>query len=187
MDCRETELLCHRYLDKEITTEEFRALKDHLRVCPRCLLVWNSLRETVDLLAVLADEPPDPELFSRIMMRLPTRGRWRIKPRILRFAAVAAFTLAVGWAGFFTGTRQMLTAAVESRGGRMTVVPQPGRALIIPEGATVLGDLYVEGDVFLSGKVEGSIHVTGRSRPEPNLWHRLAGAVSRFWRMLWGR
>lgn len=187
MDCRETELLCHRYLDREITTEEFRALKDHLRACPRCLLLWNSLRETADLLAVLADEPPDPKLFSRIMMRLPTRGRWRIKPRILRFAAAAAFVVAVGWIGFFTGTRQMMAAAVESRGGRVTVVPRPGRTLIIPEGATVIGDLYVEGDVFLAGEVEGRIHVAGRTRPAPGLWHRLAGAMGRLWRRLWGR
>lgn len=191
VECLQAERLFDAYLDREITAGDSAALHRHLATCPRCNDAWLATRKMSDLMAALPSESPGPELFSRIMMRLPAaKARRRpLRLSVWQAAAAAAVACLLAGAAFVTGSRQMIAAAVENRQGKAVVVPRPGRPLVIPPGATVLGDLRVAGDAWIQGKVSGGVWVEGRLRgnaPEGFL-ARCRRAVAEFWRRLSGR
>jgi anti-sigma factor RsiW len=177
MECREAERLFDLYLDREIGVGDSRALHRHLADCRRCNDNWMATRKAVDLLAGLPRQRPDPEIHARIIMSLPGGGAGR-RPLFRSFnwqtAAVFALVFTVAGTAFLSGERQMAASAVQSRDGHTVVVPRPGRPLIIPPGATVTGDLRVDGDVYLQGGVNGKITVTGRVvKKERGWWDRI--------------
>ncbi len=158
MDCRRAERLFDLYLDREITVADFGDLRHHLSACRRCAENWVATRKMVDLLAALPEEPPGPEVVSRVMMTLPGAKR-RTYFRLAAWqaaASVAAFLVMLGGA-YLSGSQRMIAAAVENRGGQTVVIPHAGRPLVIPPGAVVMGDLRVDGDVYVQGQVEGKI------------------------------
>jgi len=191
MDCREAEHLFDRYLDREIAISEFAALRQHLQACPRCAANWDVTRKAADLLSSLPELDPGPEVLSCVMMTLP-RGRRPVRSfRLTAWQAVAAVIIAGAVAGgcFLTGSQQMIAAAVENRDGRVIVVPRPGRPLVIPPGATILGDLRVQGDVYVNGRVQGKIAASGSVRPSRprGFWAGILGGFVRFCRSIAGR
>lgn len=185
MNCGQAELLSQRYLDREITIDEYRRFQAHLRSCPRCLDDWLAMVKAVDLISALPQSDcPSRTMHAEIMMKLPPERRlsrfsWQAAAAILVIAAVAG-------AGFLTGSRQLTAAVVEIRNGRTVVVPKPGRPLVIPPGAVIQGNLYVKGDVHLHGGTTGRIDATGRTVRDLPIepWHRLAEALSNIWRGL---
>lgn len=189
MDCREAEHLFDRYLDKEITVGDHRVLGAHLQACQRCAAKWRDLRKAVDLMEDLPLLDPGPEFLSRVMMTLP-RAKMRRTIRLTAWQAAAAAAVAVFLAGaaFWSGSRQMIAAVVENQGGRTVVVPRPGQPLVIPRGATVVGDLEIAGDLYLLGEVKGRISADGRivARRPPGFWERLRHGLSNLWRALTG-
>lgn len=191
MDCREAELLSDRYLDREITLPEYKEFRHHLQVCPQCADNWAAARKAADLLAALPEMEPGPRVLSRIMMTLPPGRRTGRSFRLTAWQAAAAvlLILAVTGGSFLTGSRQMITAAVDDRAGQAVVVPRPGRPLVIPPGVTITGDLLVDGDVILQGQVRGEIKANGRvrevTRPK-GLWGRIVESVAQGWRDLVG-
>ncbi|MGE5550010.1 MAG: zf-HC2 domain-containing protein [Bacteroidota bacterium] len=189
MDCLQAEKLFDRYLDREITGDDFGALEEHLRACPRCADNWFATRKAVDLLSALPELHPGPEVLSRLMVTLPRakhRRSFHLTPGQAA-AAVAIAAIAVSIA-FWSGSRQMIAAAVENRGGHVVVVPRAGQPLVIPPGATIAGNLEVAGDVYVRGRVEGRISAEGRvyvEKPE-GFWAKVARECSRLYRALRG-
>ena len=168
MNCHDSERLFDLYLDREITVQEGRDLGEHLRICPRCAENWLAARKAADLLSALPDEDPGPDIVSRVTMLLPRARRWTRPLRLPAWQAAAAVLIGLVMVGaaFVSGTRQMTAAAVENRRGHTVVVPQPGRPLIIPPGATILGDLRIDGDACIQGRVEGKVTIAGRLRSD---------------------
>jgi hypothetical protein len=184
MDCREAERLFDLYLDHEIATADYAALRQHLLDCQRCADNWLAQRKATDLLAVLPEVAPGAELFSRIMMSLPPAHR---QPKRLftfsarQIAAAVVIALALTGVAFVGGSQGMVAATVQQRAGQTIVVPKPGKPLVIPQGSTINGNLEVNGDLYLRGKVRGRIIVEGQVKVEPaGLWAR----IGRFFRRL---
>ena len=190
MNCREAEHLFDRYLDKDISVADFSRLREHLEICPRCVENWLSLRKAADLLAALPEEDPAPEVFSRIVIMLPKsakRGR-AIPAWIWQTAAAVLIACAIAGISYTSGTRQLSAAVTQSQDGRIIVQPRPGQPLIIPPGATVTGDLRVEGDVYLYGQVHGRTSASGKIRigPKRGCWERFKEKLRTVWQSLAG-
>lgn len=183
VDCGEAEQLFDRYLDREVTLEDYALLRRHLGECPRCADNWLATLKTADLLAASAMESPGPELLSRVMMSLPkpkpTRG---IHPAIWRAAAAVLILAFLTGAAYLTGYHRMSAAFVENRDGQIVVVPKPGTRFVIPPGAVVMGDLKVEGDAYIEGKIAGHITIKGKIKTvnEPRgFWEQVKRRLER--------
>ncbi len=154
----------HAYLDGDITPEDEQKLMKHIKDCPACDELMESMSD-ITLMLENVNPVPAPEGFvSNVMKRLPKEKSQRGIQRWLRthplIAAAALFFVLMSVSVFadFGNTQQF------------SVTKQPnliieGQTVLVPEGETVIGDVIVEnGELRVEGEVNGNIIVINGSK-----------------------
>ncbi|NIR60265.1 MAG: hypothetical protein GWO02_12490, partial [Gammaproteobacteria bacterium] len=150
MSCRLEQQL-GPYLEGELSVEACRRIEQHLQSCPSCGRVLRELRATVDLLRLVPEPSPAPELRHAVMDRIATTpdSRWALGAAWLRahvtplpaaLAALAATALVVvvvngSDAPLTTVALGSLTAPVAPRAAAPSAplaVPQPTPGTLRP-------------------------------------------------------
>jgi len=164
MDCREAYPLMHEYLDGTLDDNGKRTLGRHLSGCPSCRDRLESLERTEAYLCMVALEPGahlSDGFTERVMAALPEPGRmarfkrWMRRHPAASVAAVFALLMMGSFLSLWEGSEYMVL-----KGTDLDEVVIEGNTVIVPEGATVHGDLLVEnGSIKVDGKVEGNLIV----------------------------
>lgn len=148
----------HDYLDGDISAEDESLLRRHLEDCEECQKHFHELNRTITLIRS-AERIEAPNGFTdNVMKNLPTEKktvkykRW-FKRHPIFVAAAIFFLLMIGSLSstFNQGTDQLVVSAQEE-------LIVDGSTVIVPEGVTVPGDVYVKnGDLLVLGTVDGNV------------------------------
>ena len=68
MDCERACALIDGFVGDELSTDDARALADHLRGCPACSAEMAGASRLIELLATLPDVPPTPDFDERVLL-----------------------------------------------------------------------------------------------------------------------
>ena len=68
MDCERARALIDGFVGDELSTDDARALADHLRGCPACSAEMAGASRLIELLATLPDVPPTPDFDERVLL-----------------------------------------------------------------------------------------------------------------------
>lgn len=161
-ECLPLEPLFDKYLDRDITVEEYRLLRTHLGQCAQCSEDWHALERSVRQLECLDGLKVSDSFMPKLMTRLPEKSvkRFPVQWRRWTVGAVAAGLLiaAVGLGSMSDGYTAMMT--VPGPGGSRTM--EAHEVTILPSDTVLQGNLtVVNGDVYVAGKVEGGISAVG--------------------------
>lgn len=158
MNCKpEYVNLMHKYLDGDLNKQEELILRGHLESCATCQAHFHELSRTITLIQS-TPKIAAPEGFSEnIMMNLPTEKRhvkyikwFKNHPIIVTAAMLFLF--------MFSGAFSMWNKDTELVVSKQENLMIQGETVIVPEGVTVVGDLYVKnGDLRIDGQVDGDV------------------------------
>ncbi|MFD1067053.1 anti-sigma-W factor RsiW [Oceanobacillus locisalsi] len=159
MSCNEKYIkIMHDYLDGDISAEDESLLKKHLEDCEECQKHFHELNRTITFIQS-AERIEAPNGFTdNVMKHLPTEKksmkykRW-FKHHPILVAAAIFFLLMVGSLSstFNQGTDQLVVSAQEE-------LIVDGDTVVVPEGVTVPGDVYVKnGDLLVLGTIDGNV------------------------------
>jgi hypothetical protein len=81
MTCEHARALIDRFVEDELSSDDARALADHLRGCPSCSAEMASASRLVELLATLPDVPPTPDFDERVLLAAQEDRRRRHEHR----------------------------------------------------------------------------------------------------------
>lgn len=180
MKCKDALPLIHEYLDGHLNAERRLELRSHLNDCPGCSGRMKSL-EKAEALVKLLDRPQAPsDLSAKIMASLPPVQKKQPWVRWVRRhpAATAAAAFLVVMIGSFMSLWNQGTQLVV-RGDDLDGVIIEGRQVIIPEGATMEGNLVVEnGTLQVNGDVQGNLTVVDGSVAMASTAH-ISGQVTK--------
>lgn len=159
-ECVQIEPLFDKYLDGDITVQEYRLLRTHLSQCPPCHDDWHNLERAIRQVENLSEHKPSDEFMPKLLTRLPSQRRfpkqWRLW--VAGVAAAGLFIAVVGLSSMSDGYMAMMT--LPGPGGSRTVPTQ--RVTVLPDDTVLQGDLtVVNGDVYVAGRVEGNVSAVG--------------------------
>jgi anti-sigma factor RsiW len=165
MNCAQASKLMHEYFDGDLAHEHAAELKAHLDGCPECRERFNGYERTeaflhMALAAPVLDAADRAALTDRIMGSIPGRRRKRISGWFRQYPglAVAAMLGIVLLASFIVSWEQNTELVV--RGNDLSQIVIEGNRVVVPEGATVDGDLVVEnGEAVVNGEIRGNLTV----------------------------
>mgnify|MGYP001198374885 CR=1 FL=1 len=166
MNCAQASRLMHEYFDGDLTHEDAARLKAHLGGCPECRerFVGYERTEAYLHMAMAApaglDEAGKAALTERIMGSIPGRRRKRITGWIRHYpgATVAVMLCVVLLASFIVSWEQDKELVV--KGNDLSQIVIEGNRVVVPEGASVDGDLIIEnGEAVISGEIRGNLTV----------------------------
>lgn len=147
----------HKYLDGDLNKEEEGVLRRHLEACDACQTHFHELSRTITLIQSTEKIEAPVNFTEKIMMNLPTEKghvkyvRWLKKHRII--AAVAVLFLFMFGGAFSAWNKD--TELVVSKQENLII---KGDTVIVPEGVTVVGDLFVKnGNLRIDGQVDGNV------------------------------
>jgi len=158
MECKTKYIkLMHKYLDGDLNKEEESILRAHLETCDTCQKHFHELSRTITLLQS-TEQPEVPVDFSKnVMKNLPTEKRhvkfvrWFKKHPIVTVAAIFFLFL---FSGLFT-TWHKDSELVVSKQEDLII---KGDTVIVPEGVTIVGDLFVKnGNLQIDGQIDGNV------------------------------
>lgn len=154
----------HAYLDGDISRDEERELKQHLKSCEQCKEIMNGLTESIAFIGSAVQIKAPDNFVNGVMARLPKEKSKAGFQRWLRrhpFLAAAAMFVILMSASLFSsyGNDQ-----------QFSVTKQPnliveGQMVLVPAGETVKGDIVVKnGELRIEGQVEGNVTVIRGSK-----------------------
>lgn len=147
----------HQHLDGDLNRQKEQELRGHLETCKDCQVHFHELSRTITLVRS-AEKFTAPTNFSdKVMQSLPTEKRhlkyvrWFKKhPLIVTAAMLFLFV--------FSGVLSMWNKDSELVVSKQENLVIQGDLVIVPEGVTVVGDLFVEnGDLRIDGQVDGNV------------------------------
>ena len=156
--------MMHEYLDEELSHEDEKKLKTHLKECEACRTHFHELQRTIALVQSTSHISAPSQFTQNIMSKLPKEkkkvGMERWLQRHPLFAAAAVFFVLMGgslmttWSG---GDEFAFTNSDD--------VVVDGQTVVVPEGSVVEGDLLVRnGDLRVEGQVNGDVTVINGER-----------------------
>lgn len=159
MECSSVATLMHKYLDKETTAEEEKALRIHLKTCERCFHHFHDLERTETIVQGLSRMQAPDGFVESVMSALPKEkktiqfSRWLKNHPI--FSAAAIFIIL------------MLGSVISTwnNDGELSVSKQENliikdNLVIVPEGHVVEGDIVIKnGDIQIEGEVQGNVTI----------------------------
>jgi anti-sigma factor RsiW len=161
MNCREALPLIHEYLDGDLESERAEPLQEHLQSCANCKTLLAEYERAEALVGALDEPEAPPHLAASIMAALPPARTNRSFARWMRrhpAATAAAAFLVIMVSSFFSLWNQGSQLAV--RGDDLEDIVIEDGKVIVPQGATMEGDLVVEnGTVQIDGDLEGDLIV----------------------------
>jgi hypothetical protein len=158
MECREYERLFEKYFNREITILEYKAVRSHLSRCQTCREVFFDHLFTLDLLNNMPMEESANPLTERVLQRLPKKNG-KINWRQWTMGAVACAVLAL------TLTVVEQTVDRDNHGVNASLVASTiksqmklgKRSVVMPNNTVIQGNLHVNGDAVVLGKVYGQL------------------------------
>lgn len=149
----------HDYLDGEISTEQEKELKEHLKLCPECQNHFRQLEKTAALLQSTGHIKAPNGFTEKVLARLPKEKRkagihrWLRKHPLLTAASLFLMLMM----GSVFGTWKMGDDFSVTQRANLIV---EDNTVIVPEGEVVKGDIVVRnGDIRIEGKVDGNVTI----------------------------
>ncbi|MFY4776628.1 zf-HC2 domain-containing protein [Metabacillus sp. RGM 3146] len=159
MNCPENiVLLMHKYLDKEITSDEENELKEHLGSCNACSRHFQELNRTDMLLKEAMTFASSEHFTAAVMNRLPEEKRfkagiWFRNHPILSAASLFLFFMAASLISAWSSDHQFSVSNQHNLVVRDNTV-------IVPKNEVVRGDVMVKnGTLRIEGTVDGNVTV----------------------------
>jgi predicted anti-sigma-YlaC factor YlaD len=78
MTCRELTELLLDFVSGELTQEDVQRIKDHLKVCPPCVVILNTYRLTIQLTRQLPPQPMPPPCEQRLLAAISEQWKQQI-------------------------------------------------------------------------------------------------------------
>ncbi|HEX2953682.1 MAG TPA: polymer-forming cytoskeletal protein [Bacillota bacterium] len=157
MECHEYERLFEKYFNRDITILEYKAIRSHLGRCQQCRELFLDHLFTTDLLDNMPMNEPAHPLLEQVLQKLPEkRGGtdWRRWSMGVAACILLAATLTVVEQNMDRENHGIKAALVASSINQM----KPGQhRIIIPNNTVIKGNLQVQGDVVVLGKVDGRL------------------------------
>jgi len=162
MDCRESIVLIHEYLDGDLDEWANQQLQDHLRTCASCRTHLLELQKVIAFVQSASHIHVPADFTARVLAKLPAPSRanrlsgWLRNHPFLVAAAVFLFLMA----GSLTASwfEQDDTLQVSSSSLDKLRIDKARNVVVVPSGVTVDGDLIVRnGSVEVQGEVRGNV------------------------------
>ncbi|MED4226757.1 anti-sigma factor [Neobacillus cucumis] len=151
--------LMHEYLDEELDLEKEQILRDHLKSCHDCEIIFNELKKTVAFVQNISHLQAPQDFTANVLARLPKEKkkvwmqRWFTNHPMLTAASVFIILM---MGSVFSTWSQDRDFSVSNQ--KNLVVKN--HTVIIPKGETVKGDVVVHnGNVRIEGEVQGDVTV----------------------------
>jgi anti-sigma factor RsiW len=151
--------LMHDYLDEELDLEKEKILRDHLKSCKECEMIFNELKKTDAFIRGISHMQAPPDFTANVLARLPKEKkriwmqRWFTNHPMLTAASV--FIILMMGSLFSTWSQDQEFSVSKQKN---LVVKND--TVIVPKGETVKGDVVVHnGNVRIEGEVQGDVTV----------------------------
>ncbi|MBT2659191.1 anti-sigma-W factor RsiW [Bacillus sp. ISL-18] len=151
--------LMHDYLDEELDLDEEKILRDHLKSCKECEMIFNELKKTDALVRGISHMQAPPDFTANVLAKLPKEKkkvwmqRWFTNHPMLTAASVFIILM---MGSLFSSWSQDQEFSVSKQ--KNLVVKN--HTVIVPKGETVKGDVVVHnGNVRIEGEVKGDVTV----------------------------
>lgn len=156
--------MMHEYLDEELSQEDEKELKAHLKDCEACHTHFHELKRTIAFVQSTSHIAAPSQFTQNVMSKLPKEkkkiGMERWLQRHPLFAAAAVFLVLMGGSlltNWNSGDEFAFTNSDE--------VVVDGQTVVVPEGEVVEGDILVRnGDLRVEGQVNGDVTVINGER-----------------------
>ncbi|MBO8165571.1 MAG: anti-sigma factor [Brevibacillus sp.] len=162
MECRESRLLIHEFLDGDIDELANRRLQEHLWSCSECRRHKHELQKTIALVQSTSHVHAPADFTQRVLAQLPAPTKmnlvslWLKRHPFIAAAAVFLLLMTSSLVASWFESDQMLQ--VSSNDFDQLQVDRQRKVVVVPEGAVVTGDLIVRnGSVEVQGTVEGNV------------------------------
>lgn len=151
--------LMHDYLDEELDLAKEKILRDHLKSCKECEMIFNELKKTDALVRGISHVQVPPDFTANVLAKLPKEKkkvwmqRWFTNHPMLTAASVFIILM---MGSLFSSWSQDQEFSVSKQ--KNLVVKND--TVIVPKGETVKGDVVVHnGNVRIEGEVQGDVTV----------------------------
>lgn len=154
----------HEYLDGEISIEQEKQLKEHLKQCPECQNHFRQLEKTAALLQS-AGHIKAPEGFTeKVLASLPKERRKAGIQRWLRnhpLLTAASLFLVLMMGSMFGSWKIEDDFSVTNQANLIV----ENDTVIVPEGEVVEGDIVVRnGNIRIEGTVDGNVTIVNGNK-----------------------
>lgn len=147
----------HKYLDADLKKDEESKLRAHLETCATCQKHFHELSRTITLIQSTEHMEAPVNFSAHVMSNLPTEKghvkftRWFKKHPMITVAAVFFLFLFSGIFSTWNKDNQLVVSKQDN------LIIQ-GDTVIVPEGVTVVGDLFVKnGNLQIDGQIDGNV------------------------------
>lgn len=151
--------LMHQYLDEEIDPEEEQILREHLRSCKECEVIFNELKKTVAFVKSISNMQAPADFTAHVLARLPKEKKKVLAARLLRnhpFLSAASLFVVLMMGSLFSTWSQDREFSVTNQ--KNLVVKN--NTVIVPKGEVVKGDVVVRnGKLKIEGEIQGDVTV----------------------------
>lgn len=147
----------HKYLDGDLKKDEEVKLRAHLETCDTCQNHFHELSRTITLIQSTEQLEVPINFSENVMRNLPTEKghvkfvRWFKKHPAITVAAIFFLFMFGGVFSMWEKDGELVVSK------RDNLVIQ-GDTVIVPEGVTVVGDLFVKnGNLQIDGEIDGNV------------------------------
>lgn len=158
MECKTKHIkLMHKYLDGDLKKDEEFELRAHLETCDTCQKHFHELSRTITLIQS-TEQMEVPANFSKhVMANLPTeKGHLKFVRWFKKHPGITA--AAMFFLFMFGGIFSMWDKDSELVVSKQDNLIIQGDTVIVPEGVTVVGDLFVKnGNLQIDGQIDGDV------------------------------
>lgn len=149
--------LMHKYFDGDLRKTEEESLLRHLEICQSCQEHFHELKRMITWVQNSKKIEAPHDFTKKVMEKLPKERkrisykRWLKAHPIITAAAIFIVLLFGGILSSWNQDNQLVVSKQDN-------VIVDGDMVIVPEGATVAGDLIVKnGDLRIDGTVDGDV------------------------------
>ncbi|MEH7075892.1 anti-sigma factor [Neobacillus drentensis] len=152
-------VLMHEYLDEEITPEQERTLREHLRSCKECEDLFIELKKTIVFVKGVSHMQAPDNFTANVLARLPKEKkkiwmqRWLKNHPMLSAASLFLILMLGSLLSTWNGEREFSVTKQEN-------LVVKNNTVIVPKGETVKGDVIVRnGNLEIEGEIQGDVTV----------------------------
>lgn len=147
----------HKYLDGDLRKDEEHELRAHLEVCNPCQNHFHELSRTITLIQSTEHMEAPVDFSKNVMKNLPTEKghmkfiRWYKRHPMITASAIFFLFLLSGMFSMWDRDSELVVSKQDN------LIIQ-GDTVIVPEGVTVVGDLFVKnGNLQIDGQIDGDV------------------------------
>ncbi|MFY0544162.1 zf-HC2 domain-containing protein [Brevibacillus sp. H7] len=162
MECRESIVLIHEFLDGDLDELSNQRLQEHLKVCASCRRHLHELQRAIAFVQSASHIHVSPDFTIRVLAQLPAPTKanrfsnWLRNHPFLTAAAVFMFLMTGSLFASWFERDDMLQ--VSSSSMDKLKIDHDRNVVVVPAGTTIIGDLIVRnGNVEVQGEVKGNV------------------------------